>query len=139
MDPHGVQDLIIQLGFHRQAEDYQSYFVFKKRYFDDLRLGITIINEILEVEIPRREKEMRSLEEAKAADEEAKEKARKGFMDDRNSVAARAQHERATWRAEGTPKGPTKKPFGAKVKMLGDLNAADSEGLGSEGCGCGRT
>ncbi|TFY51525.1 hypothetical protein EVJ58_g10517 [Rhodofomes roseus] len=45
--------------------DYQTWLVFHKEYMHDLKLGITLLGEAIEREMPKKEREERARELAK--------------------------------------------------------------------------
>lgn len=125
--PKGVIEYIRKLGFEPEVEqaDWQPYYTFNKRYMSDLKVGLLMINEALERELPKKAREERALEEASAADEAAKEKARKRIMDDRKSVHARIAREATALHTSPAPSSTAsnlKKQGAANIKTLADLN-----------------
>ncbi|KAH9938144.1 uncharacterized protein B0H18DRAFT_1112325 [Fomitopsis serialis] len=96
-----------QLGFREKAMDYQTYLVFHRQHMPDLKVGLTLLGEAIEREMPKREREERALELAKAEEIAAKEKAMKHIMDDRKTVQKRTLIETATrTRARGSVPPP---------------------------------
>ncbi|KAF9821167.1 hypothetical protein IEO21_00775 [Rhodonia placenta] len=131
INPPGVVEYIREMGFNPEVDEveWQPYYVFHMKRLDDLKMGLAIINETIERESPKQEREERALEEAKAAEAKAKQKIMLKFQDDRLSVRARATRERRGGLADDIPRLPPKsKKSPAVVKTLADLRR-DSKAL----------
>ncbi|KZT05516.1 uncharacterized protein LAESUDRAFT_655501 [Laetiporus sulphureus 93-53] len=101
------------------VENFQPFYVFHKQHMSDVKIALAIINETLEREIDKKEREERAKREVKGAEAAAKEKVRllfqwrtrigfgcsaplivirlqlkRQFLDDRKSQALRQQRER---------------------------------------------
>ncbi|KAI0352951.1 hypothetical protein OH77DRAFT_749030 [Trametes cingulata] len=109
MEPKGVLQLVVDLGFREKAENYDSYYVFNGQHVNLLRIGASIIKEALARE-SLREDEAVKLAREQAEREEAWERARLRIKDDRRSVAARTQRERHLGYEKGVlpPRGSSK-------------------------------
>ncbi|EPT03799.1 hypothetical protein FOMPIDRAFT_1046829 [Fomitopsis schrenkii] len=120
---------IFSLGFREKAIDYNTLLVFHQKYITDLKLGLTLLNEAIEREEPKREREERAIELAKAEEIAAKEKAMKHFMDDRKTVQQRVVRETVGHaRRQGSvpPPAPTThgvcvQPFNGTGHTLGSV------------------
>ncbi|KAI0638194.1 hypothetical protein C8Q77DRAFT_416776 [Trametes polyzona] len=106
VEPKGVLQLVVDLGFREQVVDFEPCYVFRDKNTNELPVGASMIKEAL-----ARERKKVEEENAKRAREEEERKAHEEkihlqFLDDRQSVAARAQRERHTGYAEvkGTPR-----------------------------------
>ncbi|KZT05513.1 uncharacterized protein LAESUDRAFT_750466 [Laetiporus sulphureus 93-53] len=95
IEPKGALEFIMELGFREKVEDFTPYLIFQKQSLPDLKLGLTLLEEALERELPKKEAEQRALENAKRAEEEAKEKALLRIKDDRQKVKQRVAREAA--------------------------------------------
>ncbi|KAI0774281.1 hypothetical protein C8Q74DRAFT_822727 [Fomes fomentarius] len=105
MSPKGVLQLVTD------AENYDSYYVYTAKTHNSLRIGSSMIEEILEREVKKYEDEERRQEREKAEHEAHEAKLHLQFIDDRKSVNARVQRERHEPRLKGIParrKGPVK-------------------------------
>ncbi|KAH9844314.1 uncharacterized protein C8Q71DRAFT_39854 [Rhodofomes roseus] len=127
VQPKGALDFFIEVGFREKAMDYQTWVVFHKEYMHDLKLGITLLGEAIEREMPKKEREERARELAKAEEIAAKEKAMKHFIDDRKTVRERTLRETAVHarrRGSVPPPAPTThvpvvQPFAGGGRTLG--------------------
>ncbi|KAH9899862.1 hypothetical protein C8Q73DRAFT_337610 [Cubamyces lactineus] len=98
VEPKGVLQLVIDLGWRDKTIDFETWYVFTGKNYHNLRVGASVIKEILRnVQTQQQEEnDARSREEAERKSSEEKERLRVQFLDDRLSVAARAQRERRT-------------------------------------------
>ncbi|THH28944.1 hypothetical protein EUX98_g5239 [Antrodiella citrinella] len=95
VDPKGTLEYAVALGFHPEVENFQPFYVFRKRHLNDLRIGNAIIKEILELEDTKAAQQERARAEEKAARDAAKDKVKQAFIEDRMSTAYRVQREQA--------------------------------------------
>ncbi|KAI0375645.1 hypothetical protein BV20DRAFT_7359 [Pilatotrama ljubarskyi] len=93
MEPRGVLQLVVDLGFREKAENYNPCYVFNAKAMNQLRIGASMIKEALARE-SLREDESEKIAREHAERQEAWQRARLQIQDDRKSVAARAQRER---------------------------------------------
>ncbi|RPD67157.1 hypothetical protein L226DRAFT_129438 [Lentinus tigrinus ALCF2SS1-7] len=103
MEPKGVLELMMDLGFRIKAENFESICVYSSKTYNELRVGSSIIEEILEREVKKQEDEERRQERVKAEAEAHKQKLQAQFLDDRQSVHARCQRERHLPPLKGIP------------------------------------
>ncbi|KAM5540521.1 hypothetical protein V8D89_005979 [Ganoderma adspersum] len=94
MVPKGVCELVVELGFREKAEDYSGCYIYSRKTYNALRIGSTIIEEILEREVKKQEAEAQRRQREEEEQKELIEKLHNQFLDDRKSVAARNQRER---------------------------------------------
>ncbi|KAI9063238.1 hypothetical protein FKP32DRAFT_1592694 [Trametes sanguinea] len=91
VQPKGVLQLVVDLGFREKTEDLETYYAFSGRRTNELRIGALIIKEVLERERKAQEEE----ETRRAREEEEKQahlvKQRQLFLDDRCKQNARAR------------------------------------------------
>ncbi|KAH9853465.1 hypothetical protein C2E23DRAFT_105863 [Lenzites betulinus] len=105
VEPKGAVQLLVDMGFREQVEDFVPHYVFRKKNMNELRIGASMIKEAIAREAKRQEDE--ELKNAREAAELAAhmEKIHLQFMDDRLSVAARAQRERHSgYQEKGIPR-----------------------------------
>ncbi|KAI0723312.1 hypothetical protein C8Q76DRAFT_794269 [Earliella scabrosa] len=103
MEPKGVLQLVNELGFRSKAEDYESYYVYSAKTHNTLRVGSSVIEEILEREVQKYEEELRRQEREAEERKAHEEKLHQHFLDDRKSVNARVQRERHEPHVKGIP------------------------------------
>ncbi|TFK91799.1 hypothetical protein K466DRAFT_659744 [Polyporus arcularius HHB13444] len=103
VEPKGTMKLVMDLGFHIKAENFESYVVFTGKRYSELRVGSSIMEEILEREIKKQEEEESRREREKVELEAYKQKLHDQFLDDRQSVSARLQRERHLPPEKGIP------------------------------------
>ncbi|KAI0660975.1 hypothetical protein C8Q70DRAFT_1052795 [Cubamyces menziesii] len=98
IEPKGVLQLVVDLGWREKIIDFESCYVFTGKNYNNLRVGASVIKEILHKERIKQHDmdEARSREAAERISTQEKERLRLQFLDDRLSVAARAQRERRT-------------------------------------------
>ncbi|TBU49542.1 hypothetical protein BD309DRAFT_947091 [Dichomitus squalens] len=96
VEPKGVLELVVDLGFREKAENFESYYVYSARTHNGLRVGASMIEEILEREMKKYEEEEKRKEREQQEEEELVEKLYNQILDDRKSVATRVQRERET-------------------------------------------
>ncbi|OJT03756.1 hypothetical protein TRAPUB_5578 [Trametes pubescens] len=101
IEPKGVLQLVVDV------EDFVPYYVFRGNNVNELRIGASMIKEALVRERKQLEDEKLKHEREEAERKAHEEKIHKNFMDDRLSVAARAQRERHSGYVKGIlrPKG----------------------------------
>ncbi|RDX55622.1 hypothetical protein OH76DRAFT_1397015 [Lentinus brumalis] len=111
VEPKGSMELVMDLGFHIKAENFESYVLFTGKRYHELRVGSSIMEEILEREIKKQEEEETRRQREKVELEAYKQKLHDQFLDDRQSVSARLQRERHLPPEKGIParKGGPKK------------------------------
>ncbi|KAI0719547.1 hypothetical protein C8T65DRAFT_635725 [Cerioporus squamosus] len=111
VEPKGVMQLIMDLGFRIKAENFESFAVYSGKTYDQLRVGSAIIEEVLLREVQKQEEEETRREREKVELEAHKQKLHDQFLDDRLSVNARLQRERHLPPEKGIParKGGPKK------------------------------
>ncbi|KAI0352950.1 hypothetical protein OH77DRAFT_1428070 [Trametes cingulata] len=94
VDPRGTLEYAVALGFHPQVENFQPFYIFNKRYMEDLKIGAAMIKEALDRELVKEEREQRRKAEEKAAHEAAVAKVKQAFYDDRKGRALVDERER---------------------------------------------
>ncbi|KAI0832429.1 hypothetical protein BC628DRAFT_1346598 [Trametes gibbosa] len=94
VDPRGTLEYAVALGFHPQVENFQPYYIFNKRYFEDLKIGAAMIKEALERELVKEERDQRRRADEKAAHDAAVAKVKQAFYDDRKGRAVVDERER---------------------------------------------
>ncbi|KZT71571.1 hypothetical protein DAEQUDRAFT_724105 [Daedalea quercina L-15889] len=94
VDPKGTLEYAVAMGFRPEVVDFQPYYIFNGRHVRDLEIGLAIIHETLERELVKNEREERAKREAKEAEENAKDKLKRQYIDDRRSTALRSERER---------------------------------------------
>jgi len=104
VDSKGTIELARALGFEPEVDNFQPFYVFKKRKMMDLRIGSSVIKEILQQENLKEEQTARARAMEKAAAEAAVAKVKLAFMDDRKSTANRDQREKELRAARGGKK-----------------------------------
>ncbi|KAH9853464.1 hypothetical protein C2E23DRAFT_821546 [Lenzites betulinus] len=109
VDPRGTLEYAVALGFHPEVENFQPFYIFNKRYLDDLHIGAAMIKEALERELVKEERDQRRRADEKAAHDAAVAKVKQAFYDDRKGRAVVDERERiaraaaAANRAAGSP------------------------------------
>ncbi|TCD69688.1 hypothetical protein EIP91_006705 [Steccherinum ochraceum] len=109
VDPKGTLEYAVALGFRPEVENFQPFYVFQKRFLNDLKIGNAIIREMLEIEDAKQLQQEKARAEEKAAREAVKDKVKQAFMDDRKSTASRLEREAIAREAKGSLK-PTSPP-----------------------------
>ncbi|KAL1946793.1 hypothetical protein VTO73DRAFT_14897 [Trametes versicolor] len=105
IEPKGVLQLVVDLGFREKVEDFVPYYVFRGDNVNELRVGASMIKEALVRERKKLEDEKLKHEREEAERKAHEEKIHKNFLDDRLSVAARAQRERHSgYQVKGIPR-----------------------------------
>ncbi|OSX60225.1 hypothetical protein POSPLADRAFT_1066610 [Postia placenta MAD-698-R-SB12] len=94
VEPKGTLEYAVEMGFRPEVENFQPFYIFDTRRTTDLNIGLAMINETLDRETSKKEREERAKREAKEAELAAKEKLKRQFLDDRKSTAMRQQRER---------------------------------------------
>ncbi|KAI6047155.1 hypothetical protein EDC04DRAFT_2621963 [Pisolithus marmoratus] len=95
MDPKGTLEYAIALGFRAEVKDFQPYYVFNPRHMTDLRIGATILGEVIDLEEKKYERSKLSRAEEKAAAAAAAQNVKLAFLDDRKTRAWRDSREKA--------------------------------------------
>ncbi|KAI0832428.1 hypothetical protein BC628DRAFT_1499247 [Trametes gibbosa] len=122
VEPKGVLQLLIDIGFREKVEEFVPCYVFKRQSLNELRVGASMIKEAITREAKKQEDK-----ELKKAREEMEltarmEKIHLQFLDDRLSVAARAQRERHAGYQDMSNMPRRKKPLnGSNIATLDDL------------------
>ncbi|KAI0771635.1 hypothetical protein BD413DRAFT_59030 [Trametes elegans] len=94
MQPKGVLQLMVNLGFREKTIDFETCYVFSQKNTNELRVGASMIKEVLARERGKFESEEEKQERQLAERRAHEEQIMLHFLDDRKSVAARAQRER---------------------------------------------
>ncbi|RPD67156.1 hypothetical protein L226DRAFT_529545 [Lentinus tigrinus ALCF2SS1-7] len=100
VEPRGTLEYAVALGFHPEVDNFQPFYVWHKRHWNDLQIGAAMIKEALARENIKEVHAQRKREEEKAAQEVAKAKVKQAFYDDRKGRAMIDERERALRAAE---------------------------------------
>jgi hypothetical protein len=85
MDTKGALEYAIALGFRPEVQNFQPYYVFNPKKMNDLKLGAAILQEHMELETAKQERQAQAKREEKAVREAAVKNVKLAFMDDRKS------------------------------------------------------
>ncbi|KAF9259547.1 hypothetical protein L218DRAFT_1079862 [Marasmius fiardii PR-910] len=85
VSPKGTVELLRELGFRPQVEDFQPYYRFNPNRMTDLQIGSKIIGEALQLHTEKEERAASARQAEKEAKAQAAEKVRLAFMDDRRA------------------------------------------------------
>ncbi|KAG7096922.1 hypothetical protein E1B28_004324 [Marasmius oreades] len=94
VSPKGTVELLRELGFRPQVEDFQPYYRFNPARMTDLQIGFKIIGEALQIHTEKEERVASARQAEKEAKVQAAEKVRLAFMDDRRAKSELDERER---------------------------------------------
>jgi len=94
VDRKGALEYAIELGFKPEVINFQPYYTFQRRHFEELQIGSTILKEYLAIETEKEERIALAKKNEKAAHDAVAEKVKLAFMDDRKAKSVRDQIER---------------------------------------------
>ncbi|KAF8974533.1 hypothetical protein BDZ97DRAFT_1774075 [Flammula alnicola] len=94
VDRKGALEFAIELGFKPEVKNFQPYYTFHRRHLEDLRIGATILQEYITLETEKEERVARAKKSEKAAHDDAAEKVKLAFMDDRKAKVLRDEIEK---------------------------------------------
>ncbi|KAI0053537.1 hypothetical protein FA95DRAFT_1552024 [Auriscalpium vulgare] len=100
VDPKGALEYAVALGFRPQVDRFQPLYVFNTKYWTDLKVGASVLQEAMAVELEKQQREEASKKSRKAEEELRVQKVKDAFMDDRKSKQLRDQRERAAAEAK---------------------------------------
>ncbi|ESK96031.1 ubx domain-containing protein 2 [Moniliophthora roreri MCA 2997] len=92
--PKGTVELLRELGFRPEVEDFQPYYIFNLSRLTDLRTGSKIINDALQLHTEKEERTAAARQAEKEAREQAAEKVKLAYMDDRRAKSELDERER---------------------------------------------
>ncbi|KIL70028.1 hypothetical protein M378DRAFT_175388 [Amanita muscaria Koide BX008] len=85
---------LIQMGFEPEVREFVPYYVHNPRRMEELKVGAAILEEVLQLENEKVEREGASKRDAKIVAEAASLKVKMAFIEDRTRVADRDERER---------------------------------------------
>ncbi|EIW61950.1 uncharacterized protein TRAVEDRAFT_163609 [Trametes versicolor FP-101664 SS1] len=137
VDPRGTLEYAVALGFHPEVENFQPFYIFKKRHMEDLQIGAAMIKEALDRELVKEGRDQRRRAEEKAAHEAAVAKVKQAFYDDRKGRAITDERERiaraaAANRPAGSP-APAVRDHRPKRRMPGSGHMLSGEVVDLDG------
>ncbi|KAK7049494.1 hypothetical protein VNI00_005525 [Paramarasmius palmivorus] len=92
--PKGTVELLRELGFRPEVEDFQPYYIFNPSRLTDLRIGSKIISDALQLHTEKEERAAASRQAEKEAKAQAAEKVKLAYMDDRRTKSEFDERER---------------------------------------------
>lgn len=94
IEPKGTVEFLRELGFRPEVEEFQPYYTFNPSRINDLRIGSKIIEDALKLHTEKEERVAATRKAEKEAKEQAAEKVKLAFMDDRKSRVEMDERER---------------------------------------------
>ncbi|KAF9009034.1 hypothetical protein BDQ17DRAFT_1349410 [Cyathus striatus] len=94
MDPKGAIEYAIELGFRPEVRNFQPYYTFNKRHFEDLKIGVGILKDFISLENEKAMRAAHAKQNEKLVAEEAAKKVKLAYMDDRKTRMMRDEMEK---------------------------------------------
>ncbi|KAK1236609.1 hypothetical protein PQX77_000161 [Marasmius sp. AFHP31] len=94
VSPKGTVELLRELGFRPEVEEFQPYYKFNPTHMKDLQIGSKIIGETLQIHIEKEERAASARRLEKEARAQAAEKVKLAFMDDRRAKSELDEREK---------------------------------------------
>ncbi|KAM6495856.1 hypothetical protein JOM56_008562 [Amanita muscaria] len=94
VNPKGALEYAVEMGFEPEVREFVPYYVHNPRRMEELKVGAAILEEVLQLENEKVEREDASKRDAKIVAEAASLKVKMAFIEDRTRVADRDERER---------------------------------------------
>lgn len=94
INPKGALEYAVEMGFEPEVREFVPYYVHNPRRMEELKVGAAILEEVLQLENEKVEREDASKRDAKIVAEAASLKVKMAFIEDRTRVADRDERER---------------------------------------------
>lgn len=96
IEPKGVLEYAVEMGFREKSEEYEAYYVFCDRFQQDLRLGAEVLEAHIALYEDKKEMEFLDPVRERVLKEEAQRKVKLQIVEDRIAQKARGKAEKET-------------------------------------------